>query len=140
MNQAILDTDTLSYVLGRRYPEVDATAHQYLRVFRYFSVSAATITEVVRGFSKDQNGAATTKFLQGAESYEVFPIGVTEAAIAGEIMGELERRGLKIGREDPFIAATAIANGRVLITNNIKHYQRIVDLGYPLQLDNWRQP
>lgn len=138
MNQAILDTDILSYVLGGRYQEVEAASRQYLRVFRYFSVSAVTISEVVRGFSKEQNGIATTKFLQGAEGFEVFPIGITEATLAGQIMGSLERTGSIIGREDPFIAATAIVNGRVLITNNTRHYQRIIDLGFPLELDNWR--
>jgi len=139
MRQSILDTDTLSYVLDRRYTEVTTTARQYLKVFRYFSVSAATIAEVVRGFEKDQNGLAAAKFLHDAEAFEVFPFGMTEAAIAGEIMGALERRGLTIGREDPFVAATAIVNARVLVTNNVRHYQRIVDLGYPLYLDNWRE-
>jgi tRNA(fMet)-specific endonuclease VapC len=139
VKQAILDTDTLSYVLDRRFPEVTATARQYLRVFRYLSVSAATIAEVVRGFEKVRNGLEVDRFLEDAEGFEVFPIGMAEAALAGEIMGALERSGLKIGREDPFIAATAIVNTRVLVTNNVRHYQRIVDLGYPLQLGNWRQ-
>ncbi len=138
MNQALLDTDTLSYVLDKRYAEVDTIARQYLRVFHYFSVSAATIAESIRGFEKDQNGMAVAKFLLEAESFEVFPLGMSEATLAGEIMGALDRHGRQIGREDPFIAATAIINGRVLVTNNTRHYQRIVDLGYPLRLDNWK--
>jgi len=48
--------------------------------------------------------------------------------------------GQQIGHLDPFIAATAIANDRPLVTNNTKHYQRIVDLGFPLELENWREP
>jgi predicted nucleic acid-binding protein len=46
---AILDTDILSYVLNRKHPEVDATARQYLRVFRYFSVSTITLAESIQG-------------------------------------------------------------------------------------------
>ena len=38
------------------------------------------------------------------------------------------------------IAAVAIVRGVVLVTGNTEHYQNIVDLGYALELDNWRMP
>ena len=61
-----------------------------------------------------------------------------EAIMAGQILGELRRKGQGIGELDPFIAEIAIINELPLITNNQTHYQRIVDLGFPLILDNWR--
>ena len=67
------------------------------------------------------------------------PFGANEAVLAGRILGGLIRSGTQIGPFDPFIAATAIECGRPLVTNNIKHYQRIVDLGFPLDLENWRE-
>ena len=54
-------------------------------------------------------------------------------------MGALLRIGQPIGSNDPFVAVTAIQQERALVTNNIKHYQRIVDLGFPLELENWSQ-
>jgi len=36
------------------------------------------------------------------------------------------------------IAATAIEHDCVLVTGNTQHFARIQALGYPLQLDNWR--
>jgi tRNA(fMet)-specific endonuclease VapC len=36
------------------------------------------------------------------------------------------------------ITAIAIENNLILVTGNTKHYQKIQSLGYPLQLDNWR--
>jgi predicted nucleic acid-binding protein len=65
---------------------------------------------------------------------------VQESVLTALILTELIRTGQQIGLLDPFIAATAIANDRPLVTNNTKHYQRIVDLGFPLELENWREP
>jgi len=36
------------------------------------------------------------------------------------------------------IAAIALENDLVLTTGNLRHYQRIQALGYPLKLDNWK--
>jgi len=138
VKQAILDTDILSYVFDGRYPEVDAQARQYLRVFRYFSISAVTVSEVMEGLESEGNYSGIAVFRKRLESLEIFPVETEEAVIAGQILGILDRNNQSIGDLDPFIAATAIVNQRPLITNNQKHYQRIVDLGFTLTLDNWR--
>lgn len=141
MKAAILDTDILSYVIGRRYPEVSAKAQQYFRVFRQLSVSSVTVAEIVKGIArKPDHEADLAEFLKEVEKLEIFPLYREEALLSGQILGALLKTGQQIGPLDPFIAATAIQNGRVLVTNNTKHYQRIVDLGFPLQLDNWREP
>jgi tRNA(fMet)-specific endonuclease VapC len=36
------------------------------------------------------------------------------------------------------IAAVAISNGLELVTGNTSHYQRIQQLGFTLNLTNWR--
>jgi tRNA(fMet)-specific endonuclease VapC len=33
----------------------------------------------------------------------------------------------------------AIENNLILVAGNTRHYQKIQSLGYPLQLDNWRE-
>ena len=138
MNRAILDTDILSYVLDQRYPEVIETSRQYLRVFRYFSVSSVKVEESVSGYVGQRNAEGQSRFLSQMEEFEVIPFDREEAEVAGVIVGSLRREGLTIGALDPFIAATAIVNERELITNNLRHYARIVDLGFPLRLNNWR--
>ena len=40
---------------------------------------------------------------------------------------------------DPLIAAIALQAQLPLVTGNTKHFARIQDLGYPLQLANWRE-
>ena len=139
MKQAILDTDILAYILESRYQEVNAHTKQYLRVFRYFSVSVITVCEIVEGLEANQDHPAAATFQKRLETFEVFPGETEEAVLAGQILGALSRSGQGIGDLDPFIAAIAIVNQRPLITNNQKHYQRIIDLGFPLTLENWRK-
>jgi tRNA(fMet)-specific endonuclease VapC len=141
LRAAILDTDILSYVTDKRYPEVDATARQYLKVFRCFSVAAVTVSEMIKGITRKPDHSLELKeFLNEAETFEVFPLFREEAILAGQILGALLGTGKQIGPLDPFIAATAIENKRILVTNNTKHYQRIIDLGFQLEMTNWRNP
>lgn len=56
-----------------------------------------------------------------------------EALSAGDILAQLQKTGQKIGVEDIFIAATALANGCTLVTANTKHYSRITGL----KIENW---
>ena len=138
MKQAILDTDILSYVLGNRFPDVDAKAKQYFRVFRYFSISVITVSEIIKGLEATENYTGMAAFRSRVDEFEVFPIETDEALVAGNILGALSRTALPIGDLDPFIAATAIVNQRPLVTNNVDHYQRIIALGFPLTLERWR--
>src|SRR5580658_9003032 len=124
MRQALLDTDSLSYIVELRFPEVVESAKQYLRVFRYFSVCAVTIAEVIEGLESQGNFEGSAAFLKRAEDFEVMPIETEEAVLAGQMLAALGRAGQKIGDLDPFIAASSIVNRRVLVTNNTKHYQR----------------
>jgi tRNA(fMet)-specific endonuclease VapC len=138
MREAILDTDTLSYVLTRRFPEVDKAAEAYLHAFGALTVSAITIAEVVAGRSGQGDSQSVAKFLTLAQSFVVLELGLEEAGVAGELIGALRHAGTPIGPLDPFIAATAITCDLPLVTNNTRHYQRVIDLGFPLELENWR--
>jgi tRNA(fMet)-specific endonuclease VapC len=140
MKQALFDTDTFSYIFDRRYPEVLKKSQQYVRVFRYYSISVITVTEILHGLRSRQKYQEAGEFLKRVENCEVLSIDVEEAVLAAEMLAVLTRSGKKIGALDPFIAATAIQAERPLVTNNMKHYQRIADLGFPLELENWRKP
>jgi len=137
MRQVLLDTDILSYVTEDRYPQVSATAKQYYRVFRYFSVSSITVCEAVQGFANNRDTEGIADFLKRVDGFEVLGLGTEEAILAARIFAELKLAGRKIGAMDPFNAAVAIVNERPLVTNNVGHFRRIVELGFPLELENW---
>ena len=47
---------------------------------------------------------------------------------SGRFRALLERSGKKIGHNDLFIAATALANNAVLVTNNMDEFKRVPGL------------
>jgi len=61
------------------------------------------------------------------------PFGAEEARAAGRIRAELEGRGEVIGPYDILIAATAQANGAILVTRNEKEFGKVDGL----RLENW---
>ena len=63
--------------------------------------------------------------------FEKLPIQYTRKY--GEIRWELEKRGLRIGDMDMFIAATALEEDLILVTGNVKHFERIPGL----KIENW---
>ena len=99
-----------------------------------------TVLEVVKGFHKLKREREIRQFLAGLPAVELLTLDGETAALAGRIYGDLERTGQTIGRADPMIAAIALQHGLTLVTGNQAHLGRIVDLGYSLKLENWRQP
>ncbi len=140
MMKALLDTDILSEVLKGRDPQVQRTAQQYLSIFGRLTISSVTIAEIVQGFQKARDERRLESFISSLEQNETLSLGIPEAALAGRIMGDLLRFGIPIGQMDPLIAATAMVNNLPLVTGNTRHFTRIIDLGYPLELQNWRLP
>ena len=53
--------------------------------------------------------------------------------VYGDLRADLERRGTRIGSLDTMIAAHALSQQALLITNNIREFSKVPDL----QLDNW---
>jgi tRNA(fMet)-specific endonuclease VapC len=138
MNKAILDTDILSEVLKNRNPQVAIAADKYRAVFGRLTFSSISVMEVVKGLHKANQTKRLELFLQSLALEEVLLFGSVAAEIAGRIAADLERSGQTIGRADPMIAGIAINQGLVLVTANTDHFQRIRDLGYQLEIENWR--
>lgn len=138
MDEALLDTDTVSEITKRVNASVAAKAAAYRRLFGHYTLSVFSVIEVVKGYHRVQRADRITRFLASIASEEVLTLGVSTGEIAGRIFADLERAGRPIGRIDPMIAAIAIERGLTLVTGNTSHYQYIQQLGYPLKLDDWR--
>ena len=73
-------------------------------------------------------------------AFEVVGFDEEEACFAGEIYKKLELRRQRIGIPDTQLAAVAISRGLTLVTSDGRHFQRVIELGYPMALENWREP
>ena len=79
---------------------------------------AINIAEVYAGMRENERGV-TKKFLDSLEYYEVTR---NLAELAGEYKREYAGKGITLSLSDVIIAAVAISNNLMLVTDNLRHY------------------
>ena len=67
------------------------------------------------------------------KSVSLINLSINSSDIAGRIYANLKRGGELINDADILIESLAIANNKILVTGNVKHFERIKDL----KLENW---
>jgi tRNA(fMet)-specific endonuclease VapC len=131
MLKYMLDTNIVIYVIKRRPLEVLETFNTHAG---HLCISAITLSELLHGAEKS---AQIEHNLRQVEDFisrlEVLPYGLKAAAHYGEIRADLERSGTPIGVNDLHIAGHARSEGLVLVTNNLKEFERVK----ALRLENW---
>lgn len=140
MYKVLLDTDIFSKILEGENRKIARRALPYYAEIGSYTISLVTVTELFKGFQKNpkQTADIEKRLLSWKSELEIMPLTFESAVLAGRIYGDLERTHQPIGRCDPMIAAIAIVNNLPLVTGNTEHYQRIIDLGYPLTIENWK--
>jgi tRNA(fMet)-specific endonuclease VapC len=131
MLKYMLDTNIVIYVIKRRPIEV-------LEVFNaragHLCISAITLSELLHGAEKSTQPERNLRQVEDFISrLEVLPYGLKAAAHYGEIRADLERSGTPIGVNDLHIAGHARSEGLVIVTNNLREFERVK----ALRLENW---
>lgn len=128
----LLDTNTCIYLRQKR-PE--SVLRQFARLKPgEAAISVVTYGELFYGFEK--HATSITSFDRLAELMTVLPVlplTYETAKAYGSIRADLERSGRLIGGNDLWIAAHALADGLMLVTNNQKEFRRVRGL----RLQNW---
>lgn len=128
----LLDTDIVIYWLKNKYPEINKKIKKIdeERIF----ISSITIAELYFGAynsaKQEENKQLIDELL---EKINVIHFDESAAECFGEIKSLLKSQGKIICDSDLFIAAVAISNGLILVTNNKRHFERIDRLG----ITNW---
>ena len=121
-----LDTNICSYIL-RRHPAEMIERFASLDKSQLW-LSAIVAAELRFGAAK----LASPRFQAAIEAwlagFEVLPWPVDAAHHYAQIRSELERAGKPIGGMDLLIAAHAMAEDSVLITNNAREFHRVPGL------------
>lgn len=130
----LFDTDTITNIVKPR------PSHNLLKKLDTLSkneqyISTVTISEIVYGAEKSHRPDFHLNNLENLLLPAVNIIGFdTKAAyVCGRIRAELEKRGTPLDLADLEIASIAIANNLTLITNNVRHFNRVPLLQY----ENW---
>ena len=127
----LLDTNICIYV-QKQYPSV-------LRKFMEkadegLAISVITLAELEHGAAKstrpEKSRVALIKFLS---MVTVLPFDREAAYEYGQIRAALERKGTPIGPLDMQIAAHAKAENLIIVTNNVREFERVEGL----IIENW---
>jgi tRNA(fMet)-specific endonuclease VapC len=98
------------------------------------SISAITLAELQYGIEasiqRERNTISLMKFLS---AIEVLPFTDTAAEEYGKICCYLRKSGTPIGTMDMLIAAHAKAEDLIIVTNNVREFERVKDL----KIENW---
>ena len=99
------------------------------------SISMITYAELIFGAKRSQN--EQQNMIKVRHIRELYPIedlneGVME--VFADIKAKMFNNGIRIEDMDLLIAATAIYNDLTLVTNNVKHFEKI----RYLKLENWK--
>ena len=99
-------------------------------------ISAITLAELEHGVEKsllpERNRAALMQFIS---ILDVLPFDDLAAVKYGEICAHLQKIGKPIGTMDMLIAGHAKAEHMILITNNVREFERVPGL----EIENWAE-
>ena len=124
---ALLDTDTISYIM-RREPDVMARAEEYRQTGQRYALSIVTRNEVLSGLLWRGAQRQLERFDRFCELSDVLPRTDDVAMTAARIYAGLRSHREPLDDADILIASTSLVHGLVLVTNNERHFGRIPDL------------
>lgn len=132
MRKSILDTNIVTAFL-KDNPKVVNKVSDYLDEHDKLTISIITYYEILRGLKEIKNKKKLDLFYEMVESTEIIIFTVEVMDKASDIYLELKKKGKLIEDADILVAASAMTNNLVLITDNEKHFHRIERLG----VENW---
>ncbi len=130
----LLDTNIVSHLMRKRPPSI-LIDKLHGQAAGTLATSCICIMELRHGAARLHDhgllwGRIERDILQWLE---ILPVGLEESLLAGDILAHLRAKGLPIDVEDVLIGATALIKGLTVVTDNIKHFQRIPNL----QVEDW---
>jgi tRNA(fMet)-specific endonuclease VapC len=127
----LLDTNILSDLVrnptGRVFEHLVRCGEANIRT------SIVVAAELRFGAAKKGSQRLTTQLEAILAVIEVLPLGPPVDQIYGRLRANLESAGTPIGGNDMFIAAHALANDCILVTDNAREFSRVEGLA----IENW---
>ncbi|MBU1901405.1 type II toxin-antitoxin system VapC family toxin [Patescibacteria group bacterium] len=132
MKKYLLDTNICIYIIKEKpYTVIKQLKSKNISDIAISSITLAELEYGVEHSSKQlQNRIALSQFLA---PIDVISFDGMSAYEYGRIRNDLQKKGSIIGPLDLFIAAHAVSLNRILVSNNIKEFQRVDGL----KIENW---
>ena len=127
----LLDTNICIYIINAKPPTVLARFQQ----LRLGDIGLCSVVAAELAFGVAKSGSARNR--QALEMFlaplTILPFDATAVWAYGDLRADLERRGTPLGSLDTMIAAHALSQQAVLVTNNTREFAKVPGL----RLDNW---
>lgn len=134
----LLDTNIVSEFSKER-PNQNVIALYEARK-KMCAISAVTWQELIYGVSKMPEGKRKDSISEFTEdlknNFEIIPYDEFSANICGQLLGTCAKCGKTLPYGDTQIAATAIANGMVLVTRNASDFAEATERSF-LKVEDW---
>ena len=117
----------------RGHPQVVAKFQAYLAEYDTISLSIISYYEIVSGLRHRDAQKQLKQFLEFSSQNTILPLTQEVADVAANLYADLRKKGQPIDDIDLLIAGTAMANGLVVVTQNRKHFDRIMGL----EVEDW---
>ena len=132
MKKCTLDTNIISAFLKKDLRVVRRVS-DYLESFDRLTINIISYYEILRGLKDLGNEEKLKKFEEFVQENEFISIGKDAVKKAADIYAYLKKQGNLIEDADILMASIAIVESLVLVTNNLKHFERIEGLA----TENW---
>ena len=128
----MLDTNICIYAMKNKPEQVLQRLKKELN--SGVCISSMTLAELEYGMKHSSNPIKNEQaLLRFLVPLSVLPFGTTAASEYGEILTYLQSIGTPIGSLDMLIAAHARSEDMILVTNNVREFERVPDL----DVENW---
>lgn len=133
----MLDTNICIFLLSKKKPlYFDRLEKLQTKGKHKIAISTIVLAELQYGISNSQRQEQNQSDLNTLLSkFEILPYSTECAYFYGKIRSSLKKNGCVIGGNDLLIASHAIAEDAILITNNIREFERVDGLA----LEFWEQ-
>ena len=134
MIKYMLDTNIVIYTIKNRPRQV---REAFKKHDKQMCISSVTYGELIYGAERSSQPEQNLADIEGLVArLEIAPFETHAAEHFGQLRAELYRAGQPIGPYDMMIAGHARAKGLILITNNVKEFERAPGL----RIENWVAP
>ena len=130
MIKYMLDANICIYVIKHRPPVVRDKFNQHAHEI---AISSVVASELYYGAFK----SGVPRHMEELERFmlkmKVWPFDDFAAVSTGKVRASLAGKGRPIGPYDSMIAGHALSNNQILVTNNVREFERVEGL----KLENW---
>jgi len=128
----LLDTNICIFTMKGRYPGIK----RHLSELRPYHVKIPSVVkaELLLGALKSANPTASRAIVDRfLAPFETIAFGDAASEVYARVRFQLEKAGRPIGPNDLLIAATALAHGATLVTQNSREFARVQGL----KIEDW---